>query len=203
MTHSMHRLGSVESLSRDYIVFTLGDTFLSKLRSPLRRRFTGAYQKLEELLLKLGILKILRIFRSFKPKQIESPSGHFLLHSKEELRDCLKMLKEANTGRSVVVSGVFDDVNSILEELHLCPHTVQFSLGYFGNTKLLPRTEVLELTTMCGHHMVSPRLAEKLVDDVARGKATPKTAAKTMGRLCNCKIFNETRAAKMIEDSAK
>ena len=202
MTHSLHRQGSIDSLREDYVVLSFGDTyFLATLRARFRRKFPRGYAMLERVLLQLGIRKILRAIRTFRPK--EEPKSAVVLNSKEELHSYLKRVKEANTGKSIIVSGVFDEVNSCLKELGLCPHTVQFSLGHFGRTELLPRPEVLEVTTMCGHHMVSPRLVETLVSDVATGKATPEGTVQVMARLCSCGIFNQSRAAKIIEDLVK
>jgi hypothetical protein len=144
---------------------------------------------------------MLRIITMRKPKRqlLQGP----VFTSKEELCGCLKKLKEANTGQSVVVSGLFDEVNTCLKEIDLRPHTVQFSLGHFGKTELLPRQEVLEITTMCGHHTVTPRLVEKLVSETAKGNTSPKEAAQVMGKMCVCRIFNEARAARLIKALAK
>jgi len=209
MTHSLHRQGSKESLKNEYIVLTFGDTyFLAAQRARLRRIFPGLYAFFEGVALELGTLSILQAIRkSFQPKTKKKSRDAVLLHSKEELRNYLRKLKEANAGKSavksVVVSGLFDEVNGCLKELNLCPHTVQFSLGYFGRTELLPSSEVLEVTTMCGHCMVSHRLMERLSRDVAQGKTTPEEATRVMAKLCNCGIFNEPRAVKLINELAK
>jgi len=151
--------------------------------------------------MQLGGHKILQAIRTLRPQ--EGPKDAVVLNSKEELRSYLNKVKKANTGKSIIVSGIFDEVNSCLKELGLCPHTVQFSLGYFGRIENLPRPEVLELTTMCGHHMVSPRLVEMLASELAVGKTTPEAAAEVMAKLCSCGIFNKARAARIIENSAR
>jgi len=155
------------------------------------------YAMVKRVLLKLGIVQRLRTTEKREPEQ--ELKGTVALTSREELRSYVKRLKERNTGRSVVVSGLFDEVNSCLKELNICPHTVQLSLGCFGKTELLPSEEVLEMTTMCGHHMVSSRLVEKLVSDAGKGKITREEAAQLMARLCTCGVFNEVRAARTIE----
>jgi len=206
MTHSLHRQGSADSLRSEFVVAEFGDTyFLAKYRARLRRAFPRAYQALERASLKLGALSLFQALRNLRAKEdTESPN---VLHSDEELRAYLQRAKEARAGKSaaksVVVSGVFEDVGRCLEEVGLCPHTVQFSLGVFGRTNLLPADEVLELTTMCGHHMIAPSLVDALVADVAKGRATPEGAAHTMGGLCSCAIFNELRAAQIIADQAR
>ena len=209
MTHSLHRQGSKESLKNEYIVLTFGDTyFLAAPRARFRRIFPGLYAFFEGVALKLGTLRILQaIRRSSQLKTNGESRDSVLLHSKEELCGYLQKLKEAHSrksaAKSVVVSGLFDEVNSCLKELNLCPHTVQFSLGYFGRTELLPRSEILEVTTMCGHNMVSPKLVEGLATNIVQGKTTPEEAARVLVKLCSCGIFNEVRAVKIITGLAK
>lgn len=209
MTHSLHRQGSKESLKEDYVVITFGDTyFLAAQRARFRRIFPGLYAFFEGAALKLGTLRVLQAIRkSSRPKTNEESKDAVLLHSKEELYSYLRKLKEANAGKSaaksVVVSGLFDEVNSCLNELNLCPHTIQFSLGYFGRTELLPRSEVLEVTTMCGHNMISPKLVEGLASNVIHRRTTPEEAAQVMVKLCSCGVFNEVRAAKIINELAQ
>jgi hypothetical protein len=183
-----------------------GDTyFLSRHRARLRRAFPRAYEALERASLRLGALRLFQSLRRLRAKEETKSSA--VLHSDEELRAYLQGAKEARAGKSaaksVVVSGVFEDVGRCLNEVGLCPHTVQFSLGVFGRTDLLPTDKVLELTTMCGHHMIPPSLVHDLAAEVARGKATPEGAARTMGGLCSCAIFNERRAAQVISDLAR
>jgi len=199
MTHSLHRQGNVQSLEGDYVVFTYAERShdaLAARKAHLRRGFPRVYAMLRTL--KRGIWRVVRVR---KPK--EELEGPFVLSSKEELVRCLRMLKEENTGRSVIVSGLIGEVNNCLAELGLCPHTVQFSLGYFGKTELLPSEEVLEITTMCGHHMISPRLVERLTSAISKGRITPQEAVEAMGKLCTCHIFNEVRAAKLIRALAE
>lgn len=199
MTHSLHRQGHVESLKEDFVVLAYGgaQSVLATQKERLSKKFPRFHKMLKGMFSKRGIIKILRIVRKRESK--EEFKTAVVLNSKEELYSYLKRQKDANTGKSVVVSGLFDEVNSCLKELDLCFHTVQFSLGYFGSTELLPREEILEMTTMCGHHMVSTRLVEKVASDVGKGKITPKEAVQAMGKLCACEIFNEARAAKIIE----
>ena len=203
MTHTLHRQGSVESLKEDYVVFYFGEEpapgFLARQKARLREQIPCIYAMLKSL--KRVIVRKPRITNTHEPKEelkegLERPA---VLHSKEALSDCVKMLKEANTGQSVVVSGLVQEVSSCLGELGLCPHTIQFSLGHFGKTELLPDEKVLETTTMCGHHMISPRLVETLASDVGKGRITPEKAAEAMAKLCTCGAFNKARAVKTIE----
>jgi hypothetical protein len=119
--------------------------------------------------------------------------------SRQDLLHYLKRLKDADSGRSVVVSGVIDEVDGCLREIGLRPHTVQFSLGVFGKTERLPGDDVLQMTTLCGHDMISSKLVLKLAREVGRGKMDREKAAETMAGLCKCGIFNKTRAMEILD----
>jgi acetylglutamate kinase len=108
-------------------------------------------------------------------------------------------LKKIDLGSSVVVSGLFQQVDECLKKINLRPHTVQFSLGVFGRVDRLPEEKMLEITTMCGHHLISPRLVKKLVKDVKADRITTERAAELLGKQCICGAFNKARATKLIE----
>lgn len=205
MTHTLHRQGCVQALQGDYVVFTFAEEeesvpgVLATHKARLGKRFPRGYAMLRSL--KRAVGSILRVIGIRKPEEEpkEEFESLFVLHSREELSNCVGMLKKADTGKSVVVSGLIDEVNSCLRELDLCSHTVQLSLGYFGTKELLPSEGVLEITTMCGHHMISPRLVERLASDIGKGRTTPEEAAEAMAKLCTCGVFNKVRAVETIE----
>ena len=97
---------------------------------------------------------------------------------------------------------MIDEVDACLGDLDLRPHTIQYALGPFGRTERLPGEDVLEITTMCGHHLVSPRFVEMKMRAVYDGAITSEAAAESMCELCLCKIFNRRRAAALMEDHA-
>jgi hypothetical protein len=208
MTHTLHRQGCVQSLREDYVVFTFVEEesvpgVLATHKARLAKRFPRGYAMLRSL--KHVVVRMLRVIGIRGPEEEpeEELEGLFVLHSREELSNCVEMLKKANTGKSLVVSGLIDEVNGCLQELGLCPHTIQLSLGHFGKTELLPSEEVLEMTTMCGHHMISPRLVERLASDINKGRIASEEAADAMAKLCICGVFNRVRAAKAIEALVK
>ncbi|MDH5661760.1 MAG: hypothetical protein OEY92_02070 [Elusimicrobiota bacterium] len=196
MTHTMHRQGSVESLKEDYVVLVMGgDIPFDIYRRLWQKRFPRIYEMVKKVLLNLGILKLLRIIKKAKPTgSCRSP----VFNNKRELAGYLKQLKEKNRGKSVVVSGLFDEVNDCLKELNLYPHTVQFSLGIFGKKELLPEKEILEITTMCGHHMISAPLVEKLTSDIKNGNVSLEEAIRVMSEQCVCGVFNKERTCKLM-----
>jgi hypothetical protein len=200
MTHSLHRQGLEESLKRDYVVLAMGTgaRAMAAQKAWLSRRFPGLY-KAGKAVYKIlrGVLK--HGGRKKPVKKGPAIKGAVVLESREELCRYLKMLKEADTGRSVVVSGLIDEVDGCLREIGLKPHTVQFSLGVFGRTERLPEKDVLEMTTMCGHDMIAPKLVAKWADDVKKGKMPREKAVDSMAKLCKCGIFNRTRAMEILE----
>jgi hypothetical protein len=202
MTHSLHRCGDKKSLQEDFVVLTFGHTkkptgAISSSKTLLKNKIPGLYDKIKNIYKATGIAKAIRIIKNIKFKN--ELTGPFVLSSPKELYKILRKMKRKKSGRSVVVSGVVEDVTNALARMDLYPHTVQYSLGYFGKLDLLPNNETLELTTMCGHHMISPQLVENLLSAVRKKKLTGKEATEAMSKLCVCGIFNQERALKIID----
>lgn len=118
---------------------------------------------------------------------------------KDRLKKALKDIKEADLGMSVVISGNYKAVFDILKELGIKAHTVNMSLGFFGNKKLLPREEVLSISTMCGHGMVSVTRIENTIGMVKSGKLTSEDGGKRLASTCTCGIFNPVLAGRMLK----
>jgi len=77
---------------------------------------------------------------------------------------------------------------------------VEYSLGFHGDLNLLPDRHVLELSTMCGHGMVSHNFAKKMMDWVKEGRRDPQQAATYLAKFCTCGIYNTTRAIRVFEE---
>jgi hypothetical protein len=73
-------------------------------------------------------------------------------------------------------------------------HSVEVSGGVFGRRDLLPSSEILEVTTMCGHGMVPKSLVRHLLGRIEQGDITLQQAAHKLARPCQCGIFNPQRA---------
>jgi hypothetical protein len=202
LTHSLHRRGCAESLKNDYVVILQGaaDAF-GKQKTLVRKKYPFLYGVIRFTFRTIGIAKLLRYIT--KRKQKETFKGSEVLYSKEDLLSYLDRLKKADTGKSVVVSGLIDEVFDCLEKIDLRPHTVQLSLGQFGKTDLLPNDQILELTTMCGHGMISAELAENQLQKIREGKLSHDKAIQTMSKLCTCNLFNNTRAREIIDSSSR
>lgn len=123
---------------------------------------------------------------------------HAVFKDRETLKACLKKMKERDFGISVVVSGLYEEVEKICEEIGLAPHTVEHSLGIHGKTGRLPDEKVLEVTTMCGHAMVSPNLVAHMVKKIEGGQMSCEQGAKELCKPCKCGIFNPYRAEKLL-----
>lgn len=170
---------------------------MASQKAQLSRKLPGLYKAGKAVYKKLLSLRSPK--RKKQTKKGPDIKGSVVFDSRQGLCDHLRKLKDADTGRSVVVSGLIDEVDGCLREIGLKPHTVQFSLGHFGRTDLLPGKDVLEMTTMCGHDMVAPKLVEKWAEDVRNGKIPKEKAADNMTRLCKCGIFNKTRAIEILD----
>jgi len=123
---------------------------------------------------------------------------HGVFTDEQDVVEILKELKEADLGMSVVVTGVHDETEKSCRESDLAKHTVENSLGIFGQHKKLPADEVLQLTTMCGHGMVPANLVERVIVQIKRGKKTVREGAVELTRPCHCGIYNPKRAEQLL-----
>ena len=203
MTHTLHRRGTAESLSEDYVMLMIQAVGVNE---------DGAVPKMQEFL---------RIALRHNPKNIGSVSmggmidkpeevianlekiGHAVFDNKEAVTAVLKELKEADLGISVVVSGIFENVDECIEKAGLKHHTANFSLGIWGRTEKLPSNDILEITTMCGHALIASNLVKAMVAEIKAGTKTPEAAAKVLMPQCACGVFNPARAAKLLVAMAK
>ena len=198
MTHTLHRRGTAESLSEDYVMLTIQAVGIND---------DGAVPKMQEFL---------RIALRHKPVNIGSVSmggmidkpeevianlekiAHAVFDNKEAVTAVLKELKEADLGMSVVVSSIYENVDECIEKAGLKHHTANFSLGIWGRTEKLPSNDILEITTMCGHALIAPSLVKAMVAEIKAGTKTPEAAAKVLMPQCACGVFNPARAAKLL-----
>jgi hypothetical protein len=123
---------------------------------------------------------------------------HGVFTDEQEVVEILKELKEAELGMSVVVTGIHDETERSCRKSGIAKHTVENSLGIFGQYTRLPADEILQLTTMCGHGMVPANLVERVIVDIKRGKKTPREGALELTRPCHCGIYNPVRAERLL-----
>ena len=203
MTHSLHRIGTTESLKNDFVLIArpaIG--FNEKGSAPRIRRML-------EIIFDVGPTNLGSIetgdtlASGLDPQsviaQMDDTSGvRCTFSSRAKLEEVLQRLKAEDLGISVTISGVVDEVFSLCDEVGLEPHSINLSLGVHGNTALLAEEPVRELTTMCGHALVASSLVRKVMDDVKHGRSHPRDAAVEAGKACACGIFNLDRAEQVL-----
>ncbi len=202
MTHTLHRRGNAESLSEDYVVLMI---------QAIGHNEEGHREKVQQFLriaLKHNAVNIGSVSMGGMIDQAEEvianadKVGHAVFYKPEDVTAVLKELKKADLGLSVVVSGIFEKVDDCIEKAGLKHHTANFSLGTWGRTEKLPPYEILEVTTMCGHAMISPNLVREMAKEIKAGTKTPEDAAKLLAPQCACGVFNTRRAAKQLKAMA-
>lgn len=208
MSHTLHRSGSVDSLKNDFPILAIG------AKGYNRDGCAKELVKIGEIFLKhnvvnagiLGMDGSLTMERVDEALKVVSDNGvtHAVFRSEEDLVACLKELKEADLGISIVVSGLFDTVHKCCREAGLEPHTVNTSLGVWGNVeeKMPADSRVADVTTMCGHGMIPFTLVEDMVRKIKAGKMTAEQAAEKIMPQCHCHIFNTERAARILAEIA-
>ena len=142
MTHTLHRRAEVIIENEDFTILCMAAQGYND---------KGAVKKLKE---------VYKLAASSKPDNLadDNLGGRFTGHTDEEildhmgdkayigaaytdrsrLRDVLAKFKTADLGMSVVVTGNYESVFQVLKDVGLKPHTVNMSLGFFGNKKKVP-----------------------------------------------------------------
>ena len=208
MTHSLHREGSLESLEKDYAVFIY----------PARGfNYRGAAQKvrhLVELLYMAGPVNMCvstlrrNMYSGVRPEEVldsikvENARVFSVFNDREKVKDALIRFKEADEGISIMVSGLIDRVRDMAAETGISPYMINLSLGVHGRTDRLPPADIRELTTMCGHGVVSPHLVRDIIRRVKARKVTEWEGSVILAEPCACGIYNPFRSAELIKEKA-
>ncbi|MFX0034757.1 MAG: hypothetical protein ACFE9I_03840 [Candidatus Hermodarchaeota archaeon] len=194
MTHTLHRKGSVEDLHADYVI-------LAMLAADINDKYPDSRSKLlrvGELIEECNPINMLA-----KELWKVSPIITANFNNIESVKKALTLLKKNNLGISVVVSGLITEIKKIAKEIDLDLHTIHLSLGTFGKKELLPSEKILEITTMCGHHCISPQSIEYYVKLIKNGKISVENAANRLKKPCVCGIFNLSRAVQILNTLVK
>ncbi|HEV2273281.1 MAG TPA: hypothetical protein VGR96_03905 [Acidobacteriaceae bacterium] len=220
MTNTLHRFGDSESFRDDYIVFAIPSKSKKDPDAlPKLRRFLEL--ALEYKPVNLGDARHGGALRSSKSL---SPLSHWKRDSKPDFQAVLrgltvpttcaavfdnrpaaeqfvKRIKEENLGMSVNVSTSIEGAERCCDYACIERHSVGYSLGFEGKTEKIPNSQVTALSTMCGHGMISPSFAKKMVDLVKEDRRTPEEAVAYLSRFCSCGIFNPSRAKRILEEA--
>ena len=202
MTHTLHRRGDVESLSRDFVFLMMPSKDINHVGSaPKLRAFLS-------LALECGAISIgdcrsgNQYYQGGLDRVLENVEDRAVVHAVFDDRDkvmtMLARLKEADLGLSVVLSGLVDVVDNCCQQVGIQRHTVEHSLGIWGRTDKLPSEEVLQVNTMCGHGMVTVGLINDVVERIRAGKLTAEQGAEELFKPCMCGIFNTSRATELL-----
>ncbi len=202
MTHALHRAG--DSFQKDWVLYVYptrefkhldGAQKLVDLTEIVREEHACNYAGYE-------IKKSVCAGETYEQiKAMTTDKGRFfcVLSTEEDFIRALKRIKEYDAGLSVVVAALTDEVREIARGLDIQPHTINMSLGIFGNKTILPEMEILELTTMCGHGMVSPYLVKKILTKIKKGWISVEEGAIELAKPCVCGIFNPVKASALLK----
>jgi hypothetical protein len=204
MTNTLHRRGSVEDLQRDFVIFALVPSEYKKkpeVAEKMRRfrEIVARHGPINQPKPNLGAYKDIN---KVEPVPAE-PGASATFDSFDKVKAVVADLVAADLGISVNISGPLASVQCACRAAGIERHSAEHSLGVVGNKDRLPTGDVLELTTLCGHGMVSHNVARRMIDLVKQGKLSSAKAAEYLARPCTCGVFNVTRAAQVIERARK
>ena len=204
MTNTLHRQGTADSLKNDYVIFAHTAKGITR---------EGSASKLQEFMriclkydpVNIGDSKQGNIhqdevdIQKLIPNMGDGAGAAAVFTDLNTLQKVIEELIQADLGISINISGLLEGVQQCCRNSGIERHSVEHSLGFWGAKDRLPEREILEFNTMCGHGMVSFNLIRKMIEYVKLRRLTPKKAAKTMAKCCECGVFNPVRAETLLE----
>ena len=206
MSHTLHRRGPRESFDGEFIFLSMTAKGINEVGSNKAiQEFLSIINKYD--LANMGDMKTGNKYIVDRNEIIDNVKDTSIVQGVftdlEQAKAALRELKQADLGVSIVITGIVDDVHELCLGAGINRHTVEHSLGIHGQLSKLPEDSLLEITTMCGHGMVSHRLVRKVLIDIKNGELTPEQAAEILVTPCVCGIFNPRRAAKLLAQLAE
>ena len=208
MSHTLHRIAGSNALSDDFVILVMAASDYNKDEAVSEK-----YKKYFEIFEKhnpvnwggMGIGHICetnakKIYEALADSYPGLPMVHGVFATREDLVGALKDIKDADIGLSVIVSGLVDATECCANDADIKRHSINFSLGTWGRTEKLPDERILQISTMCGHAMISFNLINKKIEDIKAGRTTPEKAAIDLAEPCACGIFNPVRAQNLLEE---
>lgn len=202
MTHTLHRRGSRDSLATDYVFTTMAARGINmegaaeqlnkffQICAKHNPVYMGDLSRGNEMLLGRENLLTSSIDKSF---------GQAVYRDPDTVAAVMKDLIAAGFDRSVVISGLFDKVEECCKRVGLgVPHTIEWSMGIWGQSEKLASERELEIMTMCGHAQIPGSLVRHLAGQLKAGNVQPHEAARKMAKQCTCGVFNTDRAAELL-----
>ena len=202
MTHSLHRSGDIDSQKKDFNWFMYQTKGVNdKNIKDKALEFIAAAEAVGSE--NWGDVKTGPITR-FKSEEIREKLSdksriRGVFTRKDQVVGFLKRIKEKDLGQSVVITGILSEVLPACKEAGVTPHSINYSLGVWGKKDNLPDDVTGSITTMCGHHMIPPKIVKHVMKQVEKGKLTPEEGAVKLANFCYCGIFNQVRCADIIK----
>jgi hypothetical protein len=199
MTHTLNRTGLSEERPGEEIIF------LGMVQQKQKTEKASAMREMAETVLKYKPLNIISAPLGFNDQEVidicvRAGIVTAVFSKRDDIRDLVKDIKSRKLGISVVLSGLFSDIQDICADTGLEPHTYNIPLGIFGKTERLPDKKTLEITTQCGHALISPHLVAHIVQKIKKGKMSSAEGAKMLVKPCFCGIGNPKRFEKILDD---
>lgn len=203
MTHTNHRQGNLASLNKDYVVFI-------KFAKGINHKGAGPkFQEFLRLGLKYGAvnagsggIRVGNMFTAAIEEMVDrvakAGSVYTVFDDREKAEAFVMEMVKADLGLSVIVSGLFKEVDGMCRAAGIKRHTVQCSLGVWGKVERLPEEEILDITTMCGHGMLASNLVRRMAVEVSANSISLDEAAGILAKPCVCGVFNPTRAGELL-----
>lgn len=221
MTNTLHRYGDAESFRDDYIIFAI----------PAKgKNDEGCIPKLKKFLEICAKYNPSNMGNGNRggllPEKKLNPAAHWkrnitpdwkaviegvekpgtvsaVFASEENAKACFRELLDEDFGLSINISSSVQNARRVAGSCGINRHSVEYALKTYDPHDHLPNSQVLGLSTMCGHGMVSFNLAKKMLDMVREGRRSPDQAVATLSRFCPCGVYNPDRAKRLIEDATR
>ncbi len=212
MSHTLHREGSIKSLEKDYcllitpykgcnniqaeekikkfvdIIFDVGPVNFRFFRVPKEGEFNLPVNK-EKIL-------------NFKDEVYDNTKIRCVFDDKKKIKEIIKKINKTNFGLSVIISGPRKEIETILKEINIQPHSINIGMGTYGSLEKLPDPNFREITTMCGHGLISPGLVKYMLIKIKAGKISYEEASIELAKPCICGVFNQKRAEEILREIA-
>jgi len=221
MTNTLHRFGDADSFRDDYIVFAIPS------RGQNDQECIPKLQQFLRICVKHNPSNLGNGNRGSLPPQKDlNPAAHWnretepdwekvinevkkpgtvsaVFASYEQAVACMQEVVEADFGISVNMSTSVENAQQVAKACNIHRHSVEYALPFNDPHQHLPNSQVLALSTMCGHGMVSFNLAKKMLDMVREGRRTVEQASATLTRFCPCGVYNPDRAKRLFQEALK
>lgn len=221
MTNTLHRFGDAASFQDDFVVFAMA------CKGPFKQdNALDGLRRFLQIAIEYGPVNLgdARHGGAIRPSRQLNPLAHWTRNDAPDLQAVVDGLTDVTTcaavfdnrtaaerfvarikdehlGLSVNVSTSIEGAESCCAHAGIPRHSVGYSLGFEGKTEKMPSAQVMLLSTMCGHGMISHSLAKKMIDFVKENRRTPEQAAATLSRFCSCGVFNPARARRILTDA--